>query len=336
MRSTAAVAAASAVAKIIIYPILDIMVEKPPYISIVMFTAEVRLVAGREAFGLELARLLFYIGSVNSLKEAARLAGLPYTTAWNLLARAERALGTRLVAASRKRGASLTGEGRRILYAFLSEAGRRGIFLRIGRLVYAGSHDPALEEGLPGDVEAYFVGSLRGLLAVASGDADFGGLHLGNNADAVRTYAPHLALISGYRREVGIAYRRGVDLGDLRGLRLVNRQPGSGSRMAIDSMLKSRGLRPEEVAGYDYVAATHGEAAEAVAKGIGDYTVTVRYAAERHGLRFAKLFEEDFDFVARRERAEEAADIVRRVALPAGYTAKPDMGAVRPAASGQE
>jgi len=294
----------------------------------VHFSAEVRLVADRESFGIELARLLFFINSVGSLKEAAKAAGLPYSTAWGLLARAERALGARLVESARRRGTALTEEGRRLLRMFLTEAGRRGVFLRIGRLVYAGSHDLALEGSLPSDVEVYFLGSLRGLLAVASGDADFGGVHLGDNVAVLKMYAPHLALVVGYKREVGIAYREGVDLSDLKRLRLVNRQPGSGSRVAIDRLLRERGLRPEEVEGYDYVVSTHSEAAEAVARGEGDYTIATRYAAERHGLRFVKLYEEDFDFVVQREKAEKVSDLVKRVRLPPGYAAKPDMGQV--------
>jgi len=138
------------------------------------FSAEIRLVAGRESFGVELAKLLFFINSVGSLREAANAADLPYSTAWRLLARAERALGVRLVESARRRDTALTEEGRRLLRMFLTEAGRRGVFLRIGRLVYAGSHDLALEESLPSDVEVYFLGSLRGLLAVASSDADWG------------------------------------------------------------------------------------------------------------------------------------------------------------------
>jgi len=98
--------------------------------------------------------------------------------------------------------------------------------------------------------------------------------------------------------------------------------------VAIDRFLRERGLRPEEVKGYVYVVSTHSEAAEAVAKGDGDYTIVTRYAAERRGLRFIKLYEEDFDFVARREKAGEVSDLVKRIKLIPGYAAKPNMGQV--------
>lgn len=280
---------------------------------------------GKESFGVELAKLLFYISSRGSLKEAAEACGLPYSTAWNLVARAERALGYRIVESSKGLGTALTPHGRALLAKFLSEAGRRGVFLRVGRLIYAGSHDPALEESLPPDVEAYFLGSLRGLLAVAAGEAHFAGIHLGDNAAVVRTYAPHLVLIPGYRREVGIAYRRGLSIKsarDLRGLRVVNRPPGAGTRVLLDKLLQEAGIAPGEAPGYFKIAQTHQEAAEAVARGEGDYTITLRYVAERAGLGFIKLAEEDFDFAAAPEAAEEVAHLVRKIRLPPGYAAK--------------
>ncbi|MEZ0318989.1 MAG: substrate-binding domain-containing protein [Pyrobaculum sp.] len=289
------------------------------------FTAEVRLVVGRESFGVELAKLLLYINMRGSLKEAAEACGVPYSTAWNLLARAERALGQRLVESAKGVGTALTPQGRELLAKFLAEAGKRGVFLRVGRLIYAGSHDPALEESLPPDVEAYYLGSLRGLLAVASGDAHFAGIHLGDNAAAVKTYAPHLVLIPGFKREVGIAYRKELAIKsaeDLRGLRVVNMPPGAGSRVLLDKLLRELGLAPRETPGYFKTAQTHREAAEAVARGEGDYTIAPRHVAEKAGLGFLKLAEEDFDFAAAPEVAEEAAQLVRKIRLPPGYAPK--------------
>ncbi|MCU7786856.1 LysR family transcriptional regulator [Pyrobaculum sp. 3827-6] len=293
------------------------------------FRADLKLVLGGGELGADFFRCLLAVDLWGSIKGAAERLGVPYSSVWNKIARGERLLGARLVAASRRGGARLTEEGRRVLRLYLAEAGRRGTVLGLSDFIYAGSHDPVVEEALGGG-EAYFVGSMQGLLLVASGLAHFGGVHLGDNWGFVSRYAPHLCLVVGFTREVGVASRRPITrLAELRGLRIVNRPPGAGTRVHIDMLLAEVGVAPWEVPGYWDVAATHEEAARRVAEGSADYTVTVRHAAERHGLYFYKLGVENFDFVCRREACGRVAGFVKSLRLPPGYGEAEGFGEVR-------
>ncbi|ACB39898.1 substrate-binding domain-containing protein [Pyrobaculum neutrophilum] len=292
------------------------------------FVAELKAVVGGAELGAEVFKALLAIDMTASMKRAAQALGMPYTTLWNLVARAERAMGARLVEASRRGGTRLTEAGRRALRLYMAEAARRGIVLGLSPLIYAGSHDPAVEEALRGG-EAYFVGSLQGLLMVAGGLAHFGGVHLGDNLQAVAAYAPHLCLVRGFRREVGVAARRPIaDLTQLANMRLVNRPPGAGTRAHIDRLLRQLGVSPREAPGYGDVAQTHDEAAARVAAGEADYTVTTRAAAERHGLHFVRLWEEDFDFVCRPEACGEASRFAAGLRLGPGSRPRGDAGQV--------
>ncbi|ABL87229.1 transcriptional regulator of molybdate metabolism, LysR family [Pyrobaculum islandicum DSM 4184] len=292
------------------------------------FVTELRVEVGDASLGVDVFKALLAIDMTASMKRAAQTLGMPYTTLWNLVARAERALGARLVETSRKGGTKLTEEGRRSLRLYMAEAARRGIVLGLSDFIYAGSHDPAVEEALRGG-EAYFVGSLQGLLMVAGGLAHFGGVHLGDNLQAVAAYAPHLCLVQGFRREVGVATRRPIaDLSQLANMRLVNRPPGAGTRIHIDRLLRQLGLAPREAPGYYNIALTHDEAAAKVAAGEAEYTVTTRSTAERYGLHFKKLWEEDFDFVCKPEACGKTANFAANLKLGSGSQAKENIGRV--------
>lgn len=292
------------------------------------FIPELKVVANGVELGAAVFKALLAIEVSGSFKSAAALAGVPYATLWNLVARAERALGVRLVEASRRGGTRLTDRGREVLRVYMAEAAGRGIILGLTDFIYAGSHDPVVEEALRGH-EAYFVGSMQGFLLVAAGLAHFGGVHLGDNLSFTAAYGPHLCLVGGFYREIGVAARRPVGrLRDLAEMRLVNRPPGAGTRVRIDRLLEELGVPPGEAPGYFNVARTHEEAAAKVAAGEGDYTVTCRYAAEKYGLHFIKLADEEFDFVCRPEACRKTVEFVKSLRLGPGYAAKRNMAEI--------
>jgi putative molybdopterin biosynthesis protein len=80
-------------------------------------------------------------------------------------------------------------------------------------------------------------------------------------------------------------------------LRIVNRELGSGSRLALDEALKELGLHSQRIKGYRRELAGHLEIAEAIASGPADAGVTIRVAAEAYGLTFIPLREERYDLV---------------------------------------
>jgi putative molybdopterin biosynthesis protein len=106
------------------------------------------------------------------------------------------------------------------------------------------------------------------------------------------------------RWELGLAVSPGNPL-NLRGfadlarphLRIVNREIGSGARLALDEALKELGLQSRRIEGYARELPGHLEIAEAIASAEADAGVTIRVAAEAHGLTFIPLREERYDLV---------------------------------------
>jgi molybdopterin molybdotransferase/putative molybdopterin biosynthesis protein len=100
----------------------------------------------------------------------------------------------------------------------------------------------------------------------------------------------------------------------------MNRQPGSGSRLLIDKLLKEGGVSARSVQGYARVAAGHLAAAYAVVSGDADCCLATRSAARAFGLGFVPLHSERYDFVFRRSTLESPAvqtfmDVLQRSSL---------------------
>jgi putative molybdopterin biosynthesis protein len=86
-----------------------------------------------------------------------------------------------------------------------------------------------------------------------------------------------------------------------KGVSLVNREPGSGSRSLLDSSLKRLGIPSSKVKGYDQVAHGHLPAAWQVRTGQADGCVATRAAARVFGLDFVPLVSERYDLVIRKQ-----------------------------------
>jgi molybdate-binding protein/transcriptional regulator with XRE-family HTH domain len=92
----------------------------------------------------------------------------------------------------------------------------------------------------------------------------------------------------------------GVDgLGDVarRGLRLVNREPGSEARSVLDRELAGLGIDPGQLPGYGTRARGHLQVAAAITAGLADAGVASEPAALAYGLAFIPLAAERFDLV---------------------------------------
>ena len=80
-------------------------------------------------------------------------------------------------------------------------------------------------------------------------------------------------------------------------VRLVNRNPGSGTRIWLDRSLRAHGIYPEDLRGYENEVRTHTLLAQAIQAGKADAGLGVRAAANQLGLGFTTLFEERFDLI---------------------------------------
>ncbi len=81
------------------------------------------------------------------------------------------------------------------------------------------------------------------------------------------------------------------------GVRLVNRQPGSGTRVWLDAQLKALKLLPEAVSGYAREELTHLAVASAIERGEATVGLGIHSAAAAYGLDFIPLTQERYDLV---------------------------------------
>ena len=194
--------------------------------------------------------------------------------------------------------------------------------LRSTDLVAIGSHCIGLDDVLGRvaaegfRVKSIPVGSTAGLKAVARGEGDVAGVHLldSETGEYNTPFVPEgVRLVRGYGRRQGIVFRPDDPLADvfdddqaflakLSERRMINRNPGSGTRILIDGMLA--GSRPD---GYLHQARTHHAVAAAVEQGRADWGMTLDTIAARAGLEFRFVADEQYDVAVREDRWDRPA-----------------------------
>ena len=187
-------------------------------------------------------------------------------------------------------------------------------------LVVIGSHDPLLDElgdlMHSGDRSVYMssshVGSMGGIMAVRRGEAHAAGCHLLDtetgeyNRSFIRKYFPQggVRLVRCVERQQGLMLAPGNPLGigafrDLgrEGVRYVNRQKGSGTRILMDYLCRREGLDPRRIHGYDREEFTHTSVAAQIAGGTADAGLGILSAARLYELDFLPVCMEEYDLL---------------------------------------
>jgi molybdate transport repressor ModE-like protein len=297
-----------------------------------------------------LVPLLGAIRRLGSLAAAAREVGYSYRHVWNLLGDWNRRLGEPLVELEQGRGARLTPLALKLLeleervrarlaphFAELAREFERELnreaSVRVPQLNIHASHDLALER-LPDlaegalHLELQFHGSVESLEALGRGKCDLAGFHVAEQWQTPQLLQ-HLdpgkhTLIGLAVREQGLMVARGnpqgiQNLHDLSrpGLRFVNRQPGSGTRLVLEQLLARAGIDSGGIAGYSREEFTHIAVAKAVADGDADVGFGIRAAAARLELGFIPLVSERYLLACGSDRLE-SAELKRLLALLRG------------------
>jgi putative molybdopterin biosynthesis protein len=131
-----------------------------------------------------------------------------------------------------------------------------------------------------------------------------------SNLPAVRKHFPKatVAVISYAIWEEGMVIARGnpksiKSIGDLvrRDVCIVNREPGSGSRLMLDTHLQKAGIVPKAVRGYPSIAIGHLPAAWQVKTGAADCCLATKTTACVFGLDFIPLASERYDLVIQKQ-----------------------------------
>ena len=187
-------------------------------------------------------------------------------------------------------------------------------------LVVIGSHDPLLDE--LGDMlhmasnDVYMssshVGSMGGIMAIRRGEAHAAGCHLLDtetglyNLAFMKKYFPNggVKLIRCVGRQQGLMVAGGNPLGiekfsDIakEGIRYVNRQKGSGTRILTDYLCKQDHLDVTSIYGYDREELTHTSVAAQIASGSADAGMGIYSAAKLYDLDFIPICIEEYDLI---------------------------------------
>ena len=124
-----------------------------------------------------------------------------------------------------------------------------------------------------------------------------------------------LVLASGNPKNI-----RGIEDLARKGIRIINREKGAGSRDLLDQKLRECAIAESQVTGYQRIAHGHLPAALAVSLGQADCCIATRSAARAFGLSFVPLATERYDLVLRRQYARLPAvrallDVLNRAAV---------------------
>lgn len=316
-----------------------------------------------------LLALLSAVSRLGSISRAAAECGYSYRHAWGLLREFSAQFGAELVLKVRGQGTVLSPLAEKLIWADKRITARLTPLLESlaselqqelasvlpepapQALRVTASHGFAIaalvaqleKQGVTVDVK--YRGSTEAVAALARGECDLAGFHVpvGEfSAAAAASYTPWLnpkqhALIHLAYRTQGIFVAQGnpkgiTGLADLAqpGVRFVNRQQGSGTRVLLDLLLASQGIAGASIGGYESAEFTHAAVAAYVASGMADAGFGVETAARRFNLDFIPVIREqyflacnvkalDSPMVAAAQQVMESSEFKATLAALPGY-----------------
>ena len=221
-------------------------------------------------------------------------------------------------------------------------------------LVVIGSHDPLLDELadlLHREDRRFFlssahVGSMGGIMAIRRGEAHAAGIHLLDtetgeyNRAYIRKYFPHggVYLVRCVGRQQGLMLQKGNPLGiasfaDIAkdGVRYVNRQKGSGTRVLMDYLCDKFAVDRDRIYGYEREEMTHNSVAVQIAGDSADAGMGIYSTARLYDLDFLPICVEEYDLLIPEEvwgsgmvrqliRTLKSEEFKNRIEAMGGYT----------------
>jgi molybdate transport repressor ModE-like protein len=301
---------------------------------------------GERQFDFMLVTLLRTIKDDGRLTEAAHRAGISYRHAWNVIEKWGVFLGSPLVVMARGRGTRLTALGEKLLWAGqrvdarltpqlenlsseLARALNETLISTVPALRMHASHDYAvaklremLNRGDRTRLDLQYQGSIDALASLCHGACDVAGFHVAEGplqAEILERYAKWLKprahrLIRFVTRTQGFivapgnpkALRTIVDLARP-GVRLINRQRGSGTRTLLEQLLAQAGVSRSRIEGFENEEYTHAAVAALVAGRLADVGLGVQAAADQFGLGFVPIATERYFLICRQDALESPA-----------------------------
>jgi molybdate transport repressor ModE-like protein len=290
-------------------------------------------------FDFMVLNLLEGLEHTGKLTTAAERAGVSYRHAWNLIEKWAGILGAPLVTMERGRGTQLSPLGAKLLWAGKRVQARLTPELDSLASEFAAALNESLEQGGPVlrvhashdfavaalreplaragiQLDLQYRGSFDALGSLARGACDLAGFHIVDGPFGARMasrYGEWLKprahrLISIATRTQGLIVEAGnpkelrtvVDLAKP-GVRLINRQKGSGTRALLEYLLSNAAIERSRLQGYENEEFTHAAVAALIAGGQADAGFGVEAAAAQFRLGFVPVATERYFFVCRQE-----------------------------------
>lgn len=274
--------------------------------------------------------LLEAVQKRRKLTAAAQDCDLSYRHAWNILQEAEGFFGSPVTIKERGRGAKLTTLGEALLKANkridarlhtqmeslameLNAEVHKVLADQVRVMTIYASHGYAvalIPKHMSGyQTELHYHGSEDALKALLANSCKIAGFTLPlhhtistQQARYARLLKPNdVHVLRFIKRQQGLMVAPGntLKLQSLKDLakqdvRLINRQPYSGTRELFDQLLLEQGVNPKDIKGYDQYEYTHTAVAAQVATGMADVGFGMQAAAARFELDFIPVTEDAY------------------------------------------
>lgn len=299
--------------------------------------------AGGRELDLTLFALLDAIEQTGKLTVAARTAGMSHRHAWNLIEKWAEFFGAPLVSIERGRGTQLSALGAKLLWAGKRAQARLEPELENLAAELASTLNQAADAAAPVlrihashdfsltklrelaakvrsiSVDLRYRGSAEALASLRRGTCELAGFHVTDGPRGRRAairYAESLGpaihrLIWVATRVQGLIVAEGnpksiASVADLArpGIRFINRQRDSGTRILLDELLAEASIEPGRTDGYDNEEHTHAAVAAHVAGGLADAGLGIEAAATQFGLGFVPIATERYFFAVHKDILE--------------------------------
>ena len=307
---------------------------------------------GGETLPPRLIDLLVLVAETGSLAAACQRSGQSYRHAWDTIRSGEAWFGAALLRMERGRGSRLTPLGDKLVWADRRIAARLApaldtlaseLEVELQRVIAPpqrllrmhASHGFAIEK-LMGmltaagvDVERVYTSSQEAAASLHDGASDIACFHVPHGALAARgwdAYARWLdpqahVVLDICDRTQGLMVAAGNPLGvaglaDLArpGVRFINRQRGSGTRLLLDGLLAAAGVDTDRIVGYEHGEFTHAAVAAFIGSGMADAGFGLERPARSFKLDFIPLATERYFAVCRRD-ALERTEVAQALAM---------------------
>jgi molybdate transport repressor ModE-like protein len=309
---------------------------------------------GDDALSPRLLTLLVEVAELGSLAAACQRHGHSYRYAWDIIRHGEAWFDAPLLRMERGRGSTLTPLAEKLVWADRRIAARlapaldslaselegelRRVIAPPSRLLRVhASHGFAIEKLLAhlsssgADVERKYTSTQEAAAAFHDGACDLAGIHVPYGEFEARgweAYAHWLSpdddvLIDICDRTQGLLVAPGNPMGvrgisDLArpGVRFINRQRGSGTRLLLDCLIDAAGVAPDAISGYEHAEYTHAAIAAFVGSGMADAGFGLEPPARHFKLDFIPITTERYFLLCRRAalplpQIEQAVAILR-------------------------